>query len=398
MTLHHSTKVKLKKVLICLCVIAGAPFVSVWVIKSLPAISAAAAKAASFSAVLNFGEMYPPEEYFSSQIESSSQTEETEAFLDDRIMLSEGMPYEYNAAENEDALKPDETESTYKGPSPYPESIETHSGTITAMAYLEQDGKQFFDLEKFGQVRNATEIPMSKLIEESKKLPEFKIDISDEEGKTSEPQVLIMHTHTTESFEPYARDFYDASFNSRTTDESKNVVSVGNAIEKELTSQGIGVIHDKTVHDYPSYNGSYDRSRATVKAILAQHPSIKVVLDIHRDAIEREGGERIAPTVTVDGKQAAQVMIISGCDNGTMNMPNYLKNFRLASLFQQQLEGDYPGLTRPVLFTYKKYNQDLTTGSLLIEVGGHANSVEQAQYSGELVGKSLANALKGISS
>ena len=90
-------------------------------------------------------------------------------------------------------------------------------------------------------------------------------------------------------------------------------------------------------------------------------------------------------------------MIISGCDNGTMNMPNYLKNFRLASLFQQQLEGDYPGLTRSVLFTYKKYNQDLTTGSLLIEVGGHANSVEQAQYSGELVGKSLANALKGIS-
>lgn len=397
MTLHRSSKQKLKKALICLCVIAGAPFVSAWVIKSLPAISAAAAKAASFSAVLNFGEMYPPEKYFSSQGESSSQTEETETSLDDRIMLSEGMPYEYNAAENEDALKTNETENTYTGPSPYPESIETHSGTITAMAYLKQDGKQFFDLEKCGQVRNATEISMSKLIEESKKLPEFKIEIGND-GKVSEPQVLIMHTHTTESYEPYARDFYDASFNSRTTDETKNVVSVGNAIEKELTAQGIGVIHDKTIHDYPSYNGSYDRSRATVKAILAQHPSIKVVLDIHRDAIERDGGERIAPTVTVDGKQAAQVMIISGCDNGTMNMPNYLKNFRLASLFQQQLEGDYPGLTRPVLFAYKKYNQDLTTGSLLIEVGGHANSIEQAQYSGELVGKSLANALKGISS
>lgn len=397
MTLHHSTKVKLKKVLICLCVIAGAPFVSAWVIKSLPAISAAAAKAASFSAVLNFGEMYPPEEYFSSQTEASAKAEETEISLDDRIMLSEGMPYEYTAAENEDTLKTNETQSTYTGPSPYPESIETHSGTITAMAYLQQDGKQFFNLEKCGQVRNTTEIPMSKLIEESKKLPEFKIDVGDE-GKTSEPQVLIMHTHTTESYEPYARDFYDASFNSRTTDETKNVVSVGNAIEKELTSQGIGVIHDKTVHDYPSYNGSYDRSRVTVKAILAAHPSIKIVLDIHRDAIERDGGERIAPTVTVDGKQAAQVMIISGCDNGTMNMPNYLKNFRFASLFQQQLEGDYPGLMRPVLFAYKKYNQDLTTGSLLIEVGGHANSIEQAQYSGELVGKSLANALKGISS
>jgi stage II sporulation protein P len=135
----------------------------------------------------------------------------------------------------------------------------------------------------------------------------------------------------------------------------------------------------------------------TVKKILEENPSIKIVLDIHRDAIEKADGCRVAPTTEINGKSAAQVMIICGCDDGTMNMPNYMKNFRFASLVQQQMESDYPTLTRPVLFDYRKYNQDLTTGSILVEVGGHANSIDQAIYSGELIGKSLANALLSIS-
>lgn len=83
-------------------------------------------------------------------------------------------------------------------------------------------------------------------------------------------------------------------------------------------------------------------------------------------------------------------MIISGCDDGTMNMPNYLKNFHFASFLQSKLESSYSGLTRPILFDYRFYNQDLTTGSLLIEVGSHGNTLEQVKYSGKLIGKSLA--------
>ena len=89
-------------------------------------------------------------------------------------------------------------------------------------------------------------------------------------------------------------------------------------------------------------------------------------------------------------------MIISGCDDGTLNMPNYMQNFRLASLFQQQIETDYPGLTRPILFDYRKYNQNMSTGALLFEMGSHGNTLEQVQYSGELVGKSIARALISI--
>lgn len=120
-------------------------------------------------------------------------------------------------------------------------------------------------------------------------------------------------------------------------------------------------------------------------------------MDIHRDGIEREDGTRLAPVTEIDGREAAQIMIISGCDDGTMNMPDYMQNFRFASLLQSSIESMHSGLTRPVLFDYRFYNQDLTTGSLLIEVGSHGNSLDQALYSGELIGESLAEICKKLS-
>ena len=211
----------------------------------------------------------------------------------------------------------------------------------------------------------------------------------------AKPTVLILHTHATESFELSERDFYDASFSTKTTDPEKSIIAVGDKICRQLEQAGIPYIHDTLVHDYPSYNGSYQSSRETVQRILAEYPSIKIVLDIHRDGIEREDGTRLSPVAEINGKKAAQIMIISGCDDGTMGMPNYLENLKLATAFQQQIEADYPGLTRPILFDYRHYNQDLTTGSLLIEVGSHGNSLDQVKYSGELIGKVLAQTIQG---
>ena len=208
---------------------------------------------------------------------------------------------------------------------------------------------------------------------------------------SEEPQILIYHTHATESFEKYARDFYDSDFNCKTTDRSMSIISVGDKICEQLDNAGIAYVHDTLVHDYPSYDGSYNSSRESVRQILEKYPSIKIVLDVHRDGIERDDGTRIAPQTEVDGRQAAQIMIISCCDDGTMSIPDFMQNFSLAALLQSQLESDWKGLTRPILFDYRFYNQDLSTGSLLIEVGSQANSIEQVQYTGELIGKSLAN-------
>lgn len=360
---------------------------------SAPSAESAVFYAASASAMLTSGELIPAvkksvqtnsESTKPMSDKSPAETRPALFALDDSFMLSFG-ELEIPNSTNEERVVTSETYDV--GPEPYPENLESHDGTITAMTYSTFTGDNYIDLDTAGQVRNLTSVSNDELLEESRLAPDFTIE------KNGEPQVLIMHTHATESYEPRERDFYDSSFNSRTTDRTKNMAAVGNAIAEQLEAAGIGVIHDTTLHDYPSYNGSYDLSRETVQKYLEEYPSIKIVLDVHRDAIERESGERIAPTAEINGKSAAQVMIISGCDDGTMDMPDYMKNFRFACLLQNQLESDWEGLTRPILFDYRKYNQDLTTGSILIEVGGHANSIDQAVYSGELIGKSLVNCL-----
>ncbi len=318
----------------------------------------------------------------------------SEKDIDDSVTVSQQPLWRIELApeENETPAPADQPEqpsvksSDVAGAKPYPKSIENKSGEIKEVTFKANAGTQYVNLPA-GQVRNCTSVSNSTLLDESKKMPEFKIE------KNSQPQVLIMHTHTTESYEPYQRNFFDASFNSRTTDMTKNVCAVGDQIAAQLKNAGIGVIHDTTVHDYPQYPGSYQRSIKTVQALLKKYPSIKVVLDIHRDAICVNDKLRTAPVTTINGKKAAQVMIISGCDNGKMNMPNYMKNFRFASLFQQTMESSYPTLTRPVLFDYRNYNQQLTTGSLLVEIGSHANSIDEAVYSGQLVGQALVKTL-----
>lgn len=207
---------------------------------------------------------------------------------------------------------------------------------------------------------------------------------------TPEPQVLIVHTHATESFEQYDTEIYDTRNTWRSTDNNRNMVALGNAMAEVLEENGIGVIHDTTQHDYPSYNGSYERSAKTVKAYLEEYPTIKVVLDLHRDAMQRDDAI-VKPVANIDGKKASQVMIIAGCDDGTMDMPDWRENLRFAGQLQEYIESQNPGLTRPIYFCYRKYNQDLTTGSLLIEFGSNANTLEEGVCAARLTGQALAD-------
>ena len=120
-----------------------------------------------------------------------------------------------------------------------------------------------------------------------------------------------------------------------------------------------------------------------------------MVLDVHRDAVQRDT-TLVKPITQIDGKKAAQLMIIAGCDDGTMGMPNWSKNFRFAAGMQDAIESQWPGLTRPVYFCYRKYNQDLTTGSLLIELGSHGNTLEEILYTAQLAGESIGSYLEGL--
>lgn len=210
----------------------------------------------------------------------------------------------------------------------------------------------------------------------------------------SEPAVLIFHTHTTEGYELLDRDWYAADTSSRTSDTSRNVARVGSAIAEELERAGFRTLHDMTVHD-EAYSGAYDRSRKTVESYLRQYPNLSVVLDVHRDAIQENNGTKIKPVVTVDGKKAAQIMIISGAEGGkAVDFPNWRQNLRFALRLQDALETQAPGLTRPLFFCHRKYNMDMTPCSLLVEFGSEANTLEEAVYAGRLFGRALARLLE----
>lgn len=212
---------------------------------------------------------------------------------------------------------------------------------------------------------------------------------------TSQPQVLIVHTHATEAYTKGDTGYYDTAASTRSTDNEKNTVRVGEAIAQVLNEAGIVTINDDTLHDSPNYTGSYTRSAQTIRSYLEKYPSIKVVIDGHRDAIAKNDSTKVKLTATVKGKQAAQVMILAGCETGSVeNFPHWEENFRFCLQLQKQLEADYPNLARPLMFKACKYNFDLLNGSVLIEIGTDANTLEEAVYSGQLLGQALVKVLK----
>lgn len=212
--------------------------------------------------------------------------------------------------------------------------------------------------------------------------------------KDGSPQVLIMHTHTTESFLRETRDYYTASDEARTLDENYNMVALGKIVADKLNAAGVGTLHDTTTHDYPSYNGSYTRAAETINGYLKKYPSIKIVIDLHRDAIAGDGSGRVKPVTNINGKQAAQVMIVMGSQSGGVTgFKNWQENLKLAVKLQRQLEGMYPSLARALSLMSRKYNENLTTGSMLIEIGTEVNSIEEVRYSAELLGNALAELL-----
>ncbi len=264
------------------------------------------------------------------------------------------------------------------------------AGAVTETSYGQGSGEKYIACAA-GTIKNNTSVPAAEVAAEVQNPLPFSIELN-----SPDPQVLIMHTHATECYRPAEGLWFLPGDGARTTDRAANMCAVGAVMADTLNAAGIHTLHDETLNDYPSYTGSYSNSRAVVQQYLAQYPSIKVVLDVHRDAIEKEDGTRVAPVAEVNGRKAAQVMLICGCDNGsTVSLPNWRQNLRFAAAWEGAMEGMYPGFTRPVLFSYRFYNQDLTTGSLLIEIGTHGNNLNEALYAGQLAANALASLFTG---
>ncbi len=193
-----------------------------------------------------------------------------------------------------------------------------------------------------------------------------------------EPQVLILHSHATESYTRTTRDFYEPSGAYRTLDTGYNMIRVGETLKAALEEKGIAVIHDTTLHDHPLYNDAYIRSRETVKQWLAQYPSISLVVDLHRDAAGETAAQQLCTAALVNGAPSSQLMLVVGSDAGGRIHPDWQQNMALAAKLHAQLEKRYPGICRPISFRTERFNQDLSAGALLIEVGAAGDTLEQA--------------------
>lgn len=213
-----------------------------------------------------------------------------------------------------------------------------------------------------------------------------------------EPQILILHTHGSEAYTPAGNADVVWSGDHRTTDSRYNVVKVGDEIAAVFGEAGISVLHDRTLYDYPSYTGAYDRSLAAIQSYLAQYPSIRFILDVHRDAIEDFQGNQYKVVSAIDGVgTAAQLTLVVGSDGSGLTHPNWMENLKLAVAIQQDALTNYPTLMRPILLRNSRYNQHATAGSLLIEVGAAGNSPEEAALAGRLFAERMIEVLQAQS-
>ncbi len=203
------------------------------------------------------------------------------------------------------------------------------------------------------------------------------------------PQVLVVHTHTTECYDGDQM----SGETERTTDDNYNVVAVGEVICGVLEENGIHTIHDKTYHDYPSYQGAYSRALTTIENHLKENPTIKIVLDIHRDAFVYEDGSKLEVTCDENGISTAQVMIVAGTDSMGLWHDNWRGNLVFASKIQNAAEIMYPGLMRPVNLRTERFNEHMTRGSLILEVGSNGNTLAQAKEGGKNVARAIAAVL-----
>ena len=210
---------------------------------------------------------------------------------------------------------------------------------------------------------------------------------------SDEPMILIVHTHATEAYTPADGDDYTAAGSYRTTDTDHNVVRVGQVLAQRLNDNGIPTLHDTTLHDVPGYDDAYERAAAVISRYLEEYPSIRMVIDVHRDAALDENGSEVAVNCSIGDREAAQMMLVMGTDAAGLEHPGWRGNLSMALKLQAWCEKTSPGCFRPLQLRAERYNQYLTPYSILLEVGAAGNTLRQALCSAEFFADRLTDLL-----
>lgn len=258
-------------------------------------------------------------------------------------------------------------------------------GTVIEGDFSKKQATDSFENVFLRNITADTEIDIESILSERFSLPV---------KNYKEPLVLIYHTHSTESYYPLDNGTFSSEYPTRNDSKKANMIRIGEEICTILEANGILSVHDKKIHD-KTYTGAYDNSREEITKILEKYPSIIITLDIHRDAIYYDNLTRVKPTIEINGKKAAQLMIIAGAEGGNVSsFPDWQTNLQFALNLQNYANSEHNGLMKPVFFCNRKYNMDITPYSLLIEMGTDVNTIEEVIYSARLLTSSLTKLIR----
>lgn len=255
-----------------------------------------------------------------------------------------------------------------------PKQVEINRKKLTDYDYLRQN---------FYQVDSSTTIGKDQL--NAKALLGKDMSIKKEEKG---PQILIYHTHSQEGYK-----------DSKKGDVSTGVVGVGDYLTKLLEEKyGYQVLHHKGEYDVGDRQHAYTNAAPAIEALLKKYPSIKVVIDLHRDGV----GEKTRLVTTLNGKKTAQIMFFNGLSRTTAIgdiewLPNPYIADNLAMSFQLQLAAAdlFPGLTRKIYLKGYRYNMHFLPRSVLVEVGAQTNTFQEAKNAMVPLAKVLDLVLSG---
>lgn len=240
----------------------------------------------------------------------------------------------------------------------------------------------WIDEKTLGEICIKQTVPIAKHDEnlgEEETAKKEKIDNKEEDkekrkdeklSSSGEPLVIIYHTHSSESYRPYTESNYHRA------EENGTVREVGSVLEKELERKGINVIHDKTVHDRPSYNESYDRSLSTIQALAKKYPTAEYIIDLHRDAAPSSAKE--GKYITIDNERVAKFSMVVGQAN-----ENHDELYSFAKKISNRAEEMYSGFGGAIIQQNYFYNEFISDKALLLEVGNNKNTIEEAKACGE---------------
>lgn len=283
----------------------------------------------------------------------------------------------------------------YVRPEYYAECVPVSLSAVLGYDYEEEtqpvipEGVEFVESQDLSGYGEAPKFLVSNQTRYTAEAPEGDLPFVFPENPT-EPVVLIIHTHGTESYLPDGINYYTENDTFRSTDIKDNVVSVGKVLADELNKAGITAVHDTTMYDESSYNSAYTNSRNAVKQWLAEYPSIMCVIDVHRDAIVTADGKNIKPFVNIDGTDTAQLMLVVGTDEAGAAHPDWYLNYSFAAQLQQKANERFPKLMRPLNLRRASFNQQLCSGFFLLEVGSCANTAAEARTAALLFAKVFA--------